>query len=1342
MKKRLILLTLLVVVACVALAACDYVPNTQVTFDLQNGSEVIIVPFDENFAIPQNPTNGDKVFGGWYTDAACTDGHEWTKPETLSSNITVYAKWTDAAVVYNVTFDLQNGSAAIVEPFDDDFVMPSNLTNGDKVFVGWYTDAACTKGHEWTKPETLSDNITVYAKWGYAVTFDAQNDSDATVVYFDEDFAIPADPTNGDKLFMGWYTGKNGNGTVWSAPSTLSENVTVYAYWCDKANIDDVLSKYDSVSDWNFNVYFALEDSDGNLYGEYIYGVENSKLSATYVYENNLYTDYFDGSQAVAVYYMDNGDGTYEIIDENNAAYDQVAITGSFDYTVLKDFVYYIADGDVCCPIDAQGLGDAFFGEEVNCTWLSFRMTVDQASKTITNITAIQEDTSEDYAGTYLYKVDFSEYDNISLRIPTNGSNNDDDLTAALSALNDYEQWNFQVVLDEDDGTNTLSAIYAFNGANFSMQMQDGVNTNTDYYVYDGASGSYICMKQQADGSYVAYTYRDADYETVTANAELFYLFYLNVYCFDYVADGGYYLAVDPTAVGESILGNMGEGVTYSSAKIYLTDGASHKVIDRVELVLTNGTDSVTYTMHLSRYGEVTLNIPTGSDSNDEALQQVLDKYLDDATLNLQADYKLEIAGASTSNSVLQYANGNIGWTYMYKSKSYTDYLWYDSEKAEYCYYSDNGDGTYFDLWQNGDYGELFNQCVSSMDYIDLSALSNCGFVLDGDHYTAKYPALSGGVLCIYSNEICTSLNLYIENGNLVKIVMTSTVIEQDEETLKETEYNLTYTITLSNFGLVELTRPEVGGSANNDQELQDVLDSYVDDTSWNFDVETTQDLDGILLNWTVSANGLEFSVYYLDEVSGKYITEYLVFDETSGQYIYYAYLEGQYVPLYYEDNADDFAAYYQYIMGTYYYFDFTALASQSFVKNGDHYSAVDPDAAAQAVLSGYEGEVYSVFDVYISGGYITQIVASSVVGSGQDAWANEYLLEFSKNGQVTITPPSQGGDQPVDPDPVNPGGTITSEFTSPALATSGSIKYDLTTGSAEGSLDGNGRGVQFTMKSNTKVVITSKTAVNGVTSVQVQVATNSTVGFNLSVKVGSTSLLCNNSATVKVVKETSGVFTFTATAAVDGNIVITMERVDTAKSMYISSVTVVCSGGGDNPNPPTPVDPVDPVDPPTNVMPEQTYNEATFDHETLQDKLSDGGKYAIGLPSTGSYNALIVPVQFANTTVDGPMLAKLNTAFNGTSVETGWESVKTFYQSHLTARLTCPLTFGDITWVAKACTKAVTITVGTITAKAQAPNSCCWKFSTTWTVVWTCLNTTPTTTNVLTQCISSIPRR
>ena len=89
----------------------------------------------------------------------------------------------------------------------------------------------------------------------------------------------------------------------------------------------------------------------------------------------------------------------------------------------------------------------------------------------------------------------------------------------------------------------------------------------------------------------------------------------------------------------------------------------------------------------------------------------------------------------------------------------------------------------------------------------------------------------------------------------------------------------------------------------------------------------------------------------------------------------------------------------------------------------------------------------------------------------------------------------------------------------------------------------------------------------------------------------------------------------------------------------------------------------------PSGVMDNQVYDEATFDNSNLQDKLlyekDDKGELidgAIGLPSTGNYHALVIPVQLQGDTITAQQLNNLNLAFNGTSSDTGWESVSSYY--------------------------------------------------------------------------------
>lgn len=171
-QKTSIAILLTLILTCCVFAACDYSTPTAttctVTFDAQNGTDTITVSFDENFAYPDTPTREGYTFGGWYTDKTCTDGNEWVKPDKLAKNITVYAKWTEKQNedgIFYIIFDFQNGSATKAIAFDENFALPDNPTKSNYEFGGWYTDKSCTDDNEWTVPEALTEDITVYAKW-------------------------------------------------------------------------------------------------------------------------------------------------------------------------------------------------------------------------------------------------------------------------------------------------------------------------------------------------------------------------------------------------------------------------------------------------------------------------------------------------------------------------------------------------------------------------------------------------------------------------------------------------------------------------------------------------------------------------------------------------------------------------------------------------------------------------------------------------------------------------------------------------------------------------------------------------------------------------------------------------------------------------------------------------------------------------------------------------------------------------------------------------------------------------------------------------------------------------
>ena len=91
---------------------------------------------------PDDPSEDGWIFRGWYTDAACTNAFDFSAP--ITSNIALYAKWTERANTHGIIFDNGGGTgtkdseiglhmSTYICPPADTFGPPS----ADKEFDQW-----------------------------------------------------------------------------------------------------------------------------------------------------------------------------------------------------------------------------------------------------------------------------------------------------------------------------------------------------------------------------------------------------------------------------------------------------------------------------------------------------------------------------------------------------------------------------------------------------------------------------------------------------------------------------------------------------------------------------------------------------------------------------------------------------------------------------------------------------------------------------------------------------------------------------------------------------------------------------------------------------------------------------------------------------------------------------------------------------------------------------------------------------------------------------------------------------------------------------------------------------
>lgn len=146
--------------------------NATISFDFGEIEATLAsetVPFGSTYTLPEGPTVSGYTFRGWYKEAAFTN--KVTSITADKDEIVLYAKY-DAAVT--VTYNYLDGGAhenGVENLFvnDKSAAVPTvDFTFGTKVFAGWFTANGTENGDwgtEFTNGTTVTESITVYAKW-------------------------------------------------------------------------------------------------------------------------------------------------------------------------------------------------------------------------------------------------------------------------------------------------------------------------------------------------------------------------------------------------------------------------------------------------------------------------------------------------------------------------------------------------------------------------------------------------------------------------------------------------------------------------------------------------------------------------------------------------------------------------------------------------------------------------------------------------------------------------------------------------------------------------------------------------------------------------------------------------------------------------------------------------------------------------------------------------------------------------------------------------------------------------------------------------------------------------
>ncbi|MBO6133811.1 MAG: InlB B-repeat-containing protein [Lachnospiraceae bacterium] len=193
---------------------------------------------------PADPALSGYRFKGWYTGSD-GKGTKYAKNSIISADTDLYACWDKIEYCTVEFIDSLTGiddTYSIEKSLSMKDLFPSDPSLTGYAFQGWFTEMN-GQGNEFTKETAVNSNMKVYGYWKrthYKVRFvDGLSGTDKSLNvssgmkmggYF------PASPVFSGYIFQGWYTGQDGNGTVFTGSTSVVSDVTVYAYWIKDTN--------------------------------------------------------------------------------------------------------------------------------------------------------------------------------------------------------------------------------------------------------------------------------------------------------------------------------------------------------------------------------------------------------------------------------------------------------------------------------------------------------------------------------------------------------------------------------------------------------------------------------------------------------------------------------------------------------------------------------------------------------------------------------------------------------------------------------------------------------------------------------------------------------------------------------------------------------------------------------------------------------------------------------------------------------------------------------------------------------------------------------------------------
>lgn len=203
-----------------------------------------------------------------------------SEPSIQKENKFYYTRNSYKLKFYNYNADVagKGGSVQYEAPlsgynFTPDY--PAEMEKNAYKFDGWYTTAGCYAGSEvnWGEATMPASDVTLYAKWvpitHKVKTYLTENDLNGDVL---KEWTVshgktvenpPADPTNGNYTFVGWFY-KDANGTehAFDFSMPVTKDLNLYAKWSSNKLVPYTI-KY-AVQNKDSALTYIADDTEGS----------------------------------------------------------------------------------------------------------------------------------------------------------------------------------------------------------------------------------------------------------------------------------------------------------------------------------------------------------------------------------------------------------------------------------------------------------------------------------------------------------------------------------------------------------------------------------------------------------------------------------------------------------------------------------------------------------------------------------------------------------------------------------------------------------------------------------------------------------------------------------------------------------------------------------------------------------------------------------------------------------------------------------------------------------------------------------------------------------------------